>query len=227
MLSSKVFGAALGAALVIGFGSPAWATVSYSDPTVYFGSVGSPIAAGSTVNESVAGFDTSLGTLTGVVITTTVNLTADITVGNFSTSPLDFTNATASVPVTVNGPLSWSFTTTPVATVSSGTTTANPGETSYPGITSVAGNAGNVPAGDLSSWLGVSNLISLTVGSGAGTYSGTGGNALFGGNSTFYGDFIVTYEYDPANTPEPTSVLLFGAALVGFGVARGKQRNPG
>ena len=79
---------------------------------------------------TLTGFETSLGTLTGITISLTTSVTAEVKVSNLDSFDNTFTSAYASVPVEVTGPGSTTVTSTATTTPFNGT--AVPGVISTP-----------------------------------------------------------------------------------------------
>ena len=172
-------------------------------------------------------FDTSLGTLTGVQVNQILNVTAEVDVFNSTSSAKSFTNATASVPVTLTGPNpTFTLTTTGITTPISGI--ANPGFNTFPGQT--GSTSGSISDPNLSIYaLGAPVPQSWTASGGNGTFSGTSSNGVFfSGNASAGGSVTLIYTYTPTTTssstvPEPTTI--FGSIVaLGLGVAMRKMR---
>jgi len=194
--------------------------------TMSIGSTATPFSDNLMFN----GFNTMGGTLqlTGVEITLATTATAEIDVGNFSGQTQAFTSATASIPV--------SATLTGVATSTSASETVTAGPingtissafalTPFPGNSASASSTDTVLSSLFSEFVGGPNSVTIDVAGNMGTYSGTGGSVTFGGNALV--GALVTVEYDyttVSSTPEPTTMLLFGSALVGLGVMRKRKK---
>jgi hypothetical protein len=158
-------------------------------------------------------FNPSLGTLTGVTLSVDATITADIQVVNINTSPMAFTNATASVPVTATGPGGATATVTAMAVVPSGT--AAPGLNDFPGVAGSTSGVNPVSPADFSLYIGTGTFTgTLSVVAPTGTFSGSGPPGLFfGGTATAGGSIDVTYTFTPA-VPEPSSMALLGIGMV-------------
>jgi hypothetical protein len=177
------------------------------------------------------GFNTMGGTLqlTGVEITLATTATAEIDVGNFSGQTQAFTSATASIPVSA------SLVTTATSTTASETVTAGPiagtigsafADYAFPGNSATASSTDTVGSGLFSEFIGGTNAVDINVVGNIGSYAGTAGTGTNFGGSAVVGA-LVTVEYDyttVSSTPEPTTMLLFGSALVGLGVMRKRKK---
>jgi hypothetical protein len=180
-------------------------------------------------------FNPSVGTLTSVVVSVTVNMVAEVDVYNVNGPSEMFTNATTSVPVSLSGPASLSVGATVTTTPISGTvigTQGNPslgyGLYTQSGLTATASNSVTLSTmAALAPYIGVgmANLPFSLVAS-PGVYSGTGpAGVAFGGSASVGATITVTYNYVPV--PEPASIALLGlgsiAGLVGRRVLRRRQ----
>lgn len=188
-----------------------------------------------TVPLAIQKFDTSLGTLTGVSITVSSKTTANIVVINYGATNQVFTDATASIPVTVSTLVgsSTSSSLTATSTLASGIALAAPGQ---PGgfnvFTGVAGSwvtsspAAVIAPGDFANYSGVGfGTVNVSVSSGVGTFSGSGSSVAFGGSAVVDSYVTVTYEYTPVLVPEPTSSAMFGIGIVlAVGLGWGRRR---
>jgi hypothetical protein len=83
-----------------------------------------------------------------------------------------------------------------------------------------------VPLADLSEYEG-GGSDSFSVVSAGGTYGGSASpGVFFSGNATASGVTTITYTYSVVSaTPEPTTMVLFGSALVGLGLLRKRIRS--
>jgi hypothetical protein len=173
---------------------------------------------------TLAGFNTALGTLDSIQISISTTATAEVDVFNITGGPLPFTNATASVPVTVKGPDATTTSVTLVAGPIAGI--ANPGANMFPGIPGSGSSSIFVPVADFATYENPGGTpVSFMVSSVGGTYSGSGaaGQLFFGGLAVAGGTTTVVYTYDTVvttTTPEPTTMALFGSAFVGLGLIR-------
>jgi hypothetical protein len=165
-------------------------------------------------------FDSALGTLTGVTISSNLTGTATLRVVNQDTVAQDFTDGLATFNMTLSSSLGGSST----QQASSGTVDGNvAGSTT----SSFSGNAVNTGISlsnlNIADYIGNGTSTFIATGRvGAGTYGGTADSDLisFGGSSLLSANATVTYTYDApaAAVPEPLTIL--GAATAaGFGVA--------
>jgi hypothetical protein len=175
-------------------------------------------------------FNPSLGTLTDVEITVTSNIVADVLVLNSLTTAQGFTNAMASVPVSVTGPagLSASVTATtpgqsspPLPMVAAGATDALLGSA----VVATASTTLNSPPTDLSAYVGTGlNDVAIFFAATGGTYTITAANGVFvSGSATADATVTLTYSYTSA-IPEPSSVILAGIGMVGVAVFSRRRR---
>ncbi|MGD1070919.1 MAG: PEP-CTERM sorting domain-containing protein [Bryobacteraceae bacterium] len=207
--------------ILFGFTLAALATGAASANSIVLTEPSTPSGA-YPVTATFATFNTTLGTLNDVIITLYDTSTATVDIENITSGSLPFTNATASIPITITGGGA-TDTDTAAASVASGT--AVPGLNVFTGVTGNTSNATTVTGAGLSLWENppASNTITLTITEGNGSYSGNGqqGSLFFGGAISATSQATVEYDYTPfSSTPEPASFALVGLALVGFGVAR-------
>lgn len=169
---------------------------------------------GSSATQTIAQFNPSLGTLTGIQIITNGTLTSDVKVENLDEAP---SNVSAQVngSLSVQGPGFNPLTVTP--SLSENTTlSASDGGTSFGGTaghdfgaqSAQASKAVNLSASenDLSAWIG-SGSVSLTeTAQSSSTLSGSG-NVMSQINTTAGGSVKVIYSYTPPapSTPPPTT----------------------
>ena len=115
-----------------------------------------------------SGYVPADGTLVQVILSLSTSATAEVDIYNATVVSQPFTNATASVPVTLTGPSSLSVSDTTMAGPISGT--APVGVSSYPGILGTGGNSLNDPN---LAFYAVTEPVSFSASSTAGTYSGS------------------------------------------------------
>jgi hypothetical protein len=158
-------------------------------------------------------FDPSMGTLNSVSIAVVSDVTGEVDVINLTGVTQTFTNASASIPVTLAGPASLSLSATAVTPAQSGTVAAGIpyGETVISGLTATASTSVTYTApAALATYIGTgtSNLPFLfTIGNG--TYSGTAPpNVFFSGGGSADATVTITYNFSPV--PEPAGFVLLG-----------------
>jgi hypothetical protein len=162
-------------------------------------------------------FDTSLGTLTGISFTIVADITATVKVVNLATTSETFTNAFTSDTVTTTGPGGFTLSTTPTASVASGTVAAGALNT-YPGTTGTS-TGSSVYTGSFTPYEGPgSATVALGFAGGSASSGGTSPSSdiLFGGSAAAGGYVKVTYTYTPSAVPEPTSMALLGIGMTSF-----------
>jgi hypothetical protein len=171
---------------------------------------------------TLSSFSTALGTLTGVEILLDDTTSATVDIYNLNATSSSFTDASASVPLTITGPAAVSLTDTVTAGPISGV--AAPGLNTYTGASGNSTVTTSIAPADFSSYESATPQ-SLTFGAVAanGTYTGTAGfGVLFGGSATAGGTVEVEYTYTPVPTvPEPASWALM---MIGFGAMGGVLR---
>ena len=177
---------------------------------------------------SLQKFDTNLGTLTGVTISFTSNVNSIVKVVNLTGVPQSFTNAQASIPFSVIGPDSSSASGTAVTTVGSGNIGAGLGPHDFPGLPTTASGDVIVPSSNWSDYQGVGVTYADFDFIGAnGTFSGSSANLVFfGGSAVADGHIVITYDYETAAVPEPSTFALGACGLVaaGLGCVRRKRQ---
>jgi hypothetical protein len=172
-----------------------------------------------------------LGTLTNVNVALSLDVTAELLVYNENNYVVNFTNATATVPVTVTGPTdsdNLNLSITPTAEVSSGTVAALTQNT-YSGLTVSASGSENALPVNFGFWETAPVNLSLNFNaSDSSTFSGQSGlRILFGGTALGDATTTVTYTYTPSVAPEPAVTGLVAAALAAlllFGLFRNRDR---
>ncbi len=223
---------------LIAFASPVHAAIQTETESASYGTPASPLPLGSSATLSVGAFDTSLGTLDSVTITMTSFDTVTSDVFNYAMGNLSYSDATATVPVTVTATVPVNVTpliglttsATGAAGPASGTVSAGAcltvASTSFlPQASTIA----SIAPGDFSLYEGAGDIsINLTVANLAGTYSGTSGSGLFfGGNGFSYGSIEVDYGYTappaPPSVPEPGAIGAGLAALSLCGIRLARQ----
>ena len=168
-----------------------------------------------TDNFFLSGFNTSLGTLTSVNILLTSSVTGQVNIFNNTSVTQAFTNASASVPVSVAGPDG--TTTSQTATAFQASGTVNPGTNSFPGLTGTQSSNVSVVASNFYLYQSVSPLnlaFALTVGNG--TFSGSSvAGVFFSGNESAGGTTAITYTYEAVSAvPVPAAIWMFGGGLL-------------
>jgi PEP-CTERM motif-containing protein len=219
MKTPNSFTSILGALALLLFGGNAMATTETFDLT------GSSI---SNLNGdfTVTGFNTSLGTLTGIALDFNVAASANVSVINLGSTSGNFTNASASFSYSLTGPGgSALLTAVPVsATVASGIANAGPGV-----ITNFPANTVNSPV-DLTLSSGFSSYETagpeFTLSAPSGTYGGTTGdsNVLFSGNASATPTGTISYTYTVNAVPEPSSWAMGFLCMGVFAVLRFRAR---
>jgi hypothetical protein len=160
-------------------------------------------------------FNTALGVLGSVTLNLNANVTAEVDVFNTGGTASAFTNATATIPLTLTAP-DTVITGNAVAGPISGT--ANPGANAFPGLPANINQTTNIASLFFPDYEGAGmGTGTLTAASSAGTYSGTGNsNLLFGGNASVTETITLTYNYQSAGTvPEPGTVTFLAAGVLG------------
>jgi hypothetical protein len=179
-----------------------------------------------TFNATANSFDTTLGTLTSVVITVTTRLAGSVTVLDINNPPPatdPYSGAADTTPVTLTGPnglvASYTATTTP----QSGTIT-RPAVFGTFSTKLLTGLTGTTVASTTITGVGLiayekppaMNTVSLMYTAGASSVSGTGPSGVFfQGSATGGATVSITYNYLAA-VPEPTSMSLLGIGMAGF-----------
>jgi hypothetical protein len=178
-------------------------------------------------------FNTALGTLNDVIITVSTTSNAEIEIFDLAGTTQSYTQASASVPTVVSG---GGLTVTSTNTASTGGGIAepnNPGPnpTNIAGLlTSTSQTSGVVTTPSVLALFstGGAGTISLGAGLGSAAYSANAvypGQLFFGGTADVDTQVTVQYDYTiVSSTPEPTTMLLFGSALVGLGVMRKRKK---
>lgn len=199
------------ALLVAMSASASAATVSYSHITPN-------TAAPFTDNFTLQKFDTTLGALTNILISFATSTTAEVDIFNNTGVNQSFTNASASGPLTLNGPASATLNAIATATIPSGTVV--PLGNAFPGITGNNSASLTILPASFSAYSGTgTTTAAFSVVIGPGTFSGTSvPGVFFGGSAVAGGTSTITYTYTvPTGTPEPATMGLLGSALLGLG----------
>ncbi len=194
-------------------------------------------AAGSPASSfSLQLFDPSLGALQSVELSFDGSVTDQVRVTNGNAVDAGFTNAHASVPVTVgiNLPtlVSFSAKLTAAANAASGTVAA--GQVSYFNGTANPLNMATLleDASIVSRFVGQGSGDTTTalflVSSGLATVGGTATSGVYFGSRAFaLGDVTVSYVYQPVSAvPVPASAWLLGSGVLSMGAFMRRRRAP-
>jgi len=182
------------------------------------------------INFTFNKFDSSLGTLGLVQLDLATSITAEVDVFNSTNTPQNFTNDTASIPVTLTGPGPVTETATATAGPINGTVPAGPVVGAFPGITANANNSLNInPLLWIPNYEGVGpGTGTLNASSTSGSYAGTANTGVFfGGSATAGGTITLRYFYQPAGTiPEPGTTTFLAAGVLGsLGMVLRRRKN--
>jgi hypothetical protein len=171
-------------------------------------------------------FDTSLGTLTSVVITVTTRVAGSVQIISLNQTPPNgptssYSNAGDQTNVHVTGPGGLNETYVAQTNGVSGTVN-NPTPTQIVTVTTRTGLTGSTTASQTITGAGLiayetppsMNTVTLNYTAGPSTVMGTG-NVAFQGNATAGATLSITYNYIAA-VPEPASMSLLGIGMAGF-----------
>lgn len=220
--------APLAVALAIGSSSASAAFVEYSSTIA-------PQTAPFSTSFTVQKFDSSFGTLTGILLSLSSNIVARIDIWSNLSSPASFTNAFASFPITVTAlsPDATSVSASPIATLASGTALPSmPGSfiNTYPGLAASASGTTAVTPANWAFYVGLGGgSASFTANVANGSYGGTGPFGLFfSGSGTADGVFKIRYDFDtPAAVPLADNLALLAASLALFAWFAPRRLRPG
>jgi hypothetical protein len=205
--TSLSLAALVGVGLAVGSGASAQIiTQTFNVPTTAV-----PFSDTFTFNK----FNTNLGVLGLVQLNLVGTITAEVDVFNTTANPLAFTNATATIPITLTAP-DTVISSNAVAGPINGT--ANPGFNAFPGIPASVNQTATISSIFYPDYEGPGlGTGTLTSAASTGTFSGSSLPGLdFGGSATVAETITLTYEYQSAGTiPEPGTVTFFAAGVLG------------
>jgi len=204
-------------------------------------------------NVSFTGFDTSLGTLTDVLIGGSAGVSLQVQVLNYTSNTLALTDVWALQPIQIeNSALTTTWTSVEAQTYAGPTNpgtingfavtdyvslpvgnTVPPGFTTYPGTASMV--SFTMPTADITTGLaayeGVATTVTLAFNAPNGSAGGDGditNNMLLGPIGNAQGTVTIQYEYTPNETavPEPATAGLGALAMGLLGLATLRRRRP-
>jgi hypothetical protein len=213
--------AALGMALAVSTAQAA--TISYSDTVP---------SQQTNFNDSfdVPLFNSSFGTLTSIKFTLSGTVTGSIRLENFGSAQTVGSTLSATLTLYRPGPATMIVVTTPLANVTDNFTTFDGtidfGGTSgkfYPNVSqSDSDSAVLTSLSDRTLFTGIGNII-LPVNAAALSFASGGGNTISQFNTNADATLTIEYTYTPA-IPEPLSLSLLGAGLLGLGLVRVRRK---
>ena len=182
-----------------------------------YGPCAAPLAdMGGNENLTLDTFNPSLGTLTGITLTLISNDTIESEVIDLTGQNQAYTDATATLPVTVTALAGLTATATGVAGPFSGVAMSPQFNKIVAGTSQVTTiTSANVASGDFILYEGAGKTFDMNVLVSDGVYSGSsmcGAVAFFGAGDSC-GTVDVTYDYSPV--PEP-GTLAAGLGLLGY-----------
>lgn len=181
-----------------------------------YGSSCSALTSGDSENLALADFDPSLGILTGVTLTLISRDTVESEVIDLTGQNEAYSDATATLPVSISGPGGLAVTATSVAGPFSGVATSPKYNTEVAGSSRViTTTSAEVAPGDFILYEGAGQTFDVSVLVSDGVYSGssTGNSVAFFGAGASCGTVDVTYDY--VAVPEP-GTLAAGLGLLGY-----------